>query len=297
MKALTTRSPRKMMCLVVSLLGLGLCAQGALAQQAGAMPSAAGPPVRMMLVDPGPIGVNTTTALFAQVAIGEGYTTVFTLMNTGTGDLSGVLVLTTGVDGSPMNATFSEPPAAPITAGSFDIAPIRPGGTRFITAGPPNPGDALKVGWARVESSGGTIGGVGTFEVTQAGKLTTIAGVLAGSPLNVATIPVNNDGAKNRFTGYAIANPSNASINVKIVVVDVNGVPVQTLNLPKLNPLPPRQQVARFLHQDVPSLLTFQGSMVLIGQSGNEFSVVALVLDQNLITAIPVIPSKAPGIN
>jgi len=250
-----------------------------------------------MLVDPGPIGVNTTTALFAQVAIGEGYTTVFTLMNTGTGDLSGVLVLTTGVDGSPMNATFSEPPAAPITAGSFDIAPIRPGGTRFITAGPPNPGDALKVGWARVESSGGTIGGVGTFEVTQAGKLTTIAGVLAGSPLNVATIPVNNDGAKNRFTGYAIANPSNASINVKIVVVDVNGVPVQTLNLPKLNPLPPRQQVARFLHQDVPSLLTFQGSMVLIGQSGNEFSVVALVLDQNLITAIPVIPSKAPGIN
>jgi hypothetical protein len=296
MKALVMSSPGKMVCLVVSLLGLGLCAPGALAQQAGAIPSPGGPPVRMMLVDPGPIGVNTTTALFAQVAIGGGYTTVFTLMNTGTGDLGGVLVLT-GANGNPLNAKFSEPPAAPITASSIDITPIHSGGTRFITAGPVNPGDATTTGWGRIESSGGTIGGVGTFEFTQAGKLTTIAGVLAGSTLNVATVPVDNDGAQNRFTGYAIANDSNANINVKIVVVNANGAPVQTLNLPQLNPLGPRQQTARFLHQDVPSLLTFQGSMVLIGQGGSRFSIVALVLDQGLITAVPVIPSKAPGIN
>jgi hypothetical protein len=47
----------------------------------------------------------------------------------------------------------------------------------------------------------------------------------------------------------------------------------------------------------VPSLLTFQGSIVLIVESGSQFSVVALVLDQGLITAVPVIRSKAPGIN
>jgi hypothetical protein len=37
--------------------------------------------------------------------------------------------------------------------------------------------------------------------------------------------------------------------------------------------------------------------MVLIGQGGNTFVVVALVLNQGLFTAIPVIPEKAPAIN
>ena len=196
-----------------------------------------------------------------------------------------------------MSVTFSVPPAEPVTASSIDITPIRPGGTKFITASPVNPGDPMITGWACVESSGGTLGGVGTFQFTEAGKLTTIAGVLAGSAISVATVPVDNDGTLNRYTGYAIANPSDQDINVKIVVVDANGVPLQTLNLPQLNSLGARQQIARFLHQDVSSLLTFQGSMVLIGQSGSQFSVVALVLDQGLITAVPVIPSKAPGIN
>jgi hypothetical protein len=281
---------------VVSLLGLSLFAGMTFAAQDGESLPQGTPPVRMMMTDPGPIGVNTTTALFSQVAIGGGYTTVFTLLNTGGTDLTGVLTLTAG-NGSPMNATFSAAPEAPVTGSSFNIGPIHAGGTQFITASPVNPAEATVTGWGRIESSGGTLGGVGTFEFTAAGKLTTIAGVLAGSTVNVATIPVDNNGAQNRFTGYAIANDSDASINVKIVVVNTSGTPVQTLNLPQLNPLGPRQQVARFLHQDAASFLTFQGSMVLIASTGESFSVVALVLDQNLITAVPVIPSKAPGIN
>jgi hypothetical protein len=282
--------------LVISVFCLILCHRTTFAAQGGVSLPAGAPPVRMMMTDPGPIGINTTTALFSQVAIGGGYTTVFTLLNTGGTDLTGVLILTAG-NGSPMTATFTAPPAAPATGSSFEIGPLHSGGTQFITASPANPAEATVTGWGRVESSGGTLGGVGTFQFTAGGKLTTVAGVLAGNPVNVATVPVDNDGAANRFTGYAIANPSNANINVKIVVVNVNGVPMQTLNLPQLNPLGPRQQVARFLHQDVQSLLTFQGSMVLIAQPGEEFSVVALVLDQGLITAVPVIPSKAPGIN
>jgi len=282
--------------LVVTMLGVSLCAREALAAQAGVSMSPGRPAVRMLVTDPGPIGINTTTALFSQVAIGGGYKTVFTLLNTGGTDLSGILILTAG-NGSPMHVTFTDPPAAPATGSSVDIGPIRSGGTKFITASPVNPGDATVTGWARVESSGGTVGGVGTFELTQAGKLTTIAGVLAGGTTNVATVPIDNNEALNRFTGYAIANPSSQNINVKIVVVDVNGSTVHTLNLPQLNPLGPGQQIARFLHQDLSSLLTFQGSMVLIGQAGSQFSVVALVVDQGLITAVPVIPSKAPGIN
>jgi hypothetical protein len=282
--------------LVLSLFVMSICGGVASAAQSGLSPSSARPPVRITVTDPGPIGVNTTTALFSQVAIGGGYQTVFTLLNTGATDLTGVLILTEG-NGSPMTATFSAPPAAPATGSSYEIGPIHAGGAQFITASPVNPANATVTGWGRVESSGGTLGGVGTFEVTQGGKLTTVAGVLSSGLVNVATIPVDNNEAQNRFTGYAIANPSETAINVKIVVVNVNGVPVQTLNLPQLNPLRPQQQVARFLFQDAPSLLTFQGSMVVIGQGGAQFSIVALVLDQNLITAVPVIPSKAPGIN
>jgi len=282
--------------LAALILGVSICAQKVSAAQAGVSNPPSRPAVRMLVTDPGPIGVDTTTALFSQVAIGGGYQTVFTLLNTGAGDLSGTLILTEG-NGSPMTVTFAAPPAAPATGSSYTIGPIRSGGTQFITASPVNPANATVTGWGRVESSGGAIGGVGTFKVTQGGKLTTVAGVLSGSLLNVATIPVDNNEAQNRFTGYAIANPSNSAINVKIVVVNVNGVPVQTLNLPQLNPLGPQQQIARFLFQDASSLLTFQGSMVVIGQGGAQFSIVALVLDQNLITAVPVIPSKAPGIN
>jgi hypothetical protein len=36
--------------------------------------------------------------------------------------------------------------------------------------------------------------------------------------------------------------------------------------------------------------------MVLIGQAGKKFVVVALVQNEGLYTAIPVIPSKAPNV-
>jgi hypothetical protein len=44
----------------------------------------------------------------------------------------------------------------------------------------------------------------------------------------------------------------------------------------------------------VPARLKFRGSMVLEGQSGKKFSIVALVQSQGLLTAIPVIPEKSP---
>ncbi len=286
--------------LLIPVFCMTLWPRTALAAQAGTGLQSGTPPVRVLMTDPGPIGVNTTTALFSQVAIGASgpgsYTTVFTLLNTGATDLTGVLVLTAG-NGSPMNATFTSPPAAPATGDSYNIGPIHPGGTQFITASPVHSTDALVTGWGAVESSGGTIGGVGTFEFTQGGTLTTIAGVLAGNLVNVATVPVDNNQAANRFTGYAVANPSNANITVKIDVVNPDGTLKKTLTTPQLNPLGPHQQVARFLFQDDATLATFQGSMVLIAATGESFSVVALVLDDNLITAVPVIPSKAPGIN
>lgn len=264
------------------------------------------PPMRMSLIGPVTIGAATTTALFAHVAIGGGYTTVFTFLNTGGTPVDGTLILTRGDDGTPMIASLTAPPINPqisasddrIVASSIPIN-IPPDGTRFITAAPVNPSDTIKTGWARVESSGGTLGGVATFQLSNAAGLQAIAGVLAADTVDSVTIPVDNDDTgQGRFTGYAVANPGSDNINIKIVVVNDSGSPVEPLNLTQLNPLAPGRQIARFLHEDYsPSRSKFKGSMVLIAQGGKKFSVVALVLNQGLLTAIPVIPGRAPSIN
>jgi hypothetical protein len=240
-----------------------------------------------------PVSVSQPiTALFPQVAIGGGFTTLFTLVNTGSDALSGNLILTDS-NGSPMEAALSAPASLTIPSG----------GAKFIEAAPVNPADPTAAGWARVESTGGALGGVATFRFASGSQLTSVAGVLAAGDTDVATIPVDDDAAQGRFTGYAVANHEDNDVNIRIVVVDANGVPVgQPIRPPQLNPLQAKKHVARFLFQDLndPNL-KFQGSMVLIADGGRKVAVVALVQNSgaagNLYTAIPVIRSKAPGIN
>jgi hypothetical protein len=249
------------------------------------------------------------TALFPQIAIGGGFSTVITLMNTGRDALNGNLVLTKS-DGTPLDASLSSKSAAstaaagtePVLAASTSIT-IPPGGTRFIEAGPVNVADPTAAGWARVESAGGTVNGVASFQFTSGTQLASVAGVLSADETDVATIPVDDDASQGRFTGYAVANHGDSDANIRIIVVDANGIAVgQPIRPPQLNPLRAKKHVARFLFQDLndPNL-KFQGSMVLIADGGMKVAVVALVQNSgaagNLYTAIPVIRSKAPGIN
>jgi hypothetical protein len=260
--------------------------------------------MRITAVDPGPIGAATTTAVFAQVAIGGGYTTVFTFLNTGATPTTGNLILTDSA-GKPMNASLTAPssfPEAPSAGGVEAVGPsialsINPGGTQFITAGPAVATDPTKAGWARVESDGGTLGGVATFQYAPGGSLSTIAGVLASNAVQFATIPVDNDDGARRYTGFAIANPGSSSLTVRIVPVDLNGNVVPGLTLSRT--LGSGAQLATFLHQEwnAPAALTFKGSVVLLAPAGQSFAVVALVQNQGLLTAVPVIPAKAPTIN
>jgi hypothetical protein len=256
------------------------------------------PQVDMTLVGPGPIGAATTTNLFAQVAIGGGYTTVFTFLNTGSAAVTGSLILTAD-DGTPLNATLASPGPGGGAVGSSAPINVPPGGTQFVTAGAVSPADPTKAGWARVESEGGSLGGVATFQFLSGTTLTTIVGVLSADATSSATIPVDDDGtlgAQSRFTGYAVANTGNTDINIRITLVNPDGSLLQTISPATLNPLRPGAHTARFLWQDINPSFQFRGSMVLIEQAGQQFSVVALVQNQGLFTAIPVIPAKAPNI-
>jgi hypothetical protein len=147
-----------------------------------------------------------------------------------------------------------------------------------------------------VESSGGNVGGVGTFQLGQGATLQTVAGVLAGDSAEAVTIPVDNSGGQNRFTGFAIANQNGEDVSIRLSLLDENGGVVETVSPPELNPLGAQKQIAVFLHQILPARATFRGSMALVVQGGKRASFVALVLNQSLLTAVPVIRDKAPQV-
>lgn len=253
------------------------------------------------------VAQTTTTARFPRVVVGGGYTTTFTLMNTGSTPLTGTLVLTfdspaiVKVTDLVLNqtSTFSGSPI------NIPISSIPSGGTMFLSAAPTNPNDPnTAVGWGRVESTGGTLGGVATFFAYQNGQLQTVAGVLSSDLVPAATIPVDDNASQS--TGYAVANPGNSPITITVKEVPADGNSANAVTLTPIT-VAAGQQTASFFYQDKNafdypnSSPPFRGSAVLIGQGGATFCVVALVLVQGatgpLITVIPVFPSKAPIIN
>ncbi len=233
---------------------------------------------------------------FAHVPVGGGYTTDFLISNTGATGATTELILT-DQQGNPFPVILMDPStSATLAMGSSFPVSIAPAGTSIFRAAPVNASDSIKIGWARLVPSVDHVGGVALFDYLQQSILRSTAGVFGGYPINMATMPVDNDDRENRFTGFAVANSSNANVNLTLYVLDENGGITDVLSPPELNPLGPLKQVAKFLHEYVPTKLRFKGSMVLVGQNGKTFAVVALVQAQGLVTVIPVVPSKSPQV-
>src|SRR4030095_14590140 len=246
------------------------------------------PNVQANLADPGPIGAETTTSLyFGHVALGAGWNTIFSIVNTGPTTVNGTLSVR-GQDGVPINANID----GTVTASLAVQVPS--GGTRTLVANPVSATDPLRAGWARYENIGGNASGVATFQQSVGNQLATAAGVLSSNLVSAATIPVYNDLATSRFVRFAVANPNASAISLRLTTLnEVGTVQDGPITPAELN-LPANGQIARFLHEFLPARTTFRGSMVLQGASaGQTFVVVALVQNGPLITAIPVIPEKA----
>jgi hypothetical protein len=159
-----------------------------------------------------------------------------------------------------------------------------------VTATSLSGGDTTKVGWARIESSGGKPGGVATFKYAPDGPLLTIAGVLSSTLVSTATIPVDDDVNSGHVTGYAVANPGGSPITIKVFEVSGDGVSVTTLNPINLDP---GEHLSQFLYQDSLAKPQLKGSAVLVGESNARFTVVALVMVEGasgpLFTVAPVV--------
>ena len=236
----------------------------------------------------------------AQVAVGGGYSTTFIFCNTGGVATNATLVLF-DQKGSPIIVDLLEQislvpvSSTPVfrreASGSSFSVDMPPGATRFLTVAQLGVASTT-AGWARLQSPGGLISGVGTFQYVENSLLKTIAGVLGSQVVEAAAIPVDNDGDQDRYTGFAIANPTEEDVYIRIYLLDESGNVVDSITPTELYPLGPRKQIARFLHEYLGTRLKFRGSMVIVALNASKMTVVALVQNKGLLTAIPVIPSK-----
>ena len=225
---------------------------------------------------------------FAHVVAGGGYSTTFIITNTGATAAAGTMTLTDQV-GSPLVVVLAGSVAG--SGSSFPIS-LAPAATAILTATRAGAPDA-RAGWARIESTGGSLDGVASFEYSEAGVPKSIAGVLASAPVEAAVVPVDNDGSVGRYSGFGVANTGAGDIHLTLRTYGEDGLPADTSRPPEFNPLGPRRQAARFLHELIPSRLNFRGSMRLYAEPGEGFAVVALNLDRGHYTAVPVMP-QAP---
>jgi trimeric autotransporter adhesin len=230
---------------------------------------------------------NSLEIYFAQVAVGGGWTTSFTLANAGSTAVTGTLMLM-AQDGNPLSVSTST-----FGTGSSFPVDLAPGGTLFLPVNPVNAGDAPKSGWAKVTATGGSLTGVATYQYSSGQTLQSATGVLSTEPMQYAMIPVDNNESQSLSTAYAIGNPTYRDIVVKICLVDSNGNVVDDTVSKTLTP---GQQISNYIGQDFINRATFQGSVVLRAQGGGLFVAIALIQKQQDFTVIPVIPGKASTI-
>lgn len=108
----------------------------------------------------------------------------------------------------------------------------------------------------------------------------------------VATIPADDDAGLERYTGYAVANPGNEAMDLRIQIVDALGQVTKTILMPVL--FGSGRHLARFLWQDLAGVSpNFRGSIVVSARDGKKFAVFGLRQDQGRFSALPVIPAKS----
>jgi glucose/arabinose dehydrogenase len=217
--------------------------------------------------------------VFPQVPDGGGYTTDFTLTNIGGFTARGTLRFFSS-DGTPRQVTL----AGVGTGSSFPVQ-VPAGGTRALQTSGEGP---AATGMALLEVVP-SVGAVATFRFSSGGKLSALAGVSNAVLSGRVTVPVRTVGSSD--TGVAVANPGDAPVNVRLVLVNRDGAEVQAIDLPQLNPLPPKSQASLFVTK-----MGFQNagglsdsSLRILVQGLGEVGVTALTVEDGLISVLPVI--------
>ena len=238
-------------------------------------------------------GFGSVARYFPQIVVGGGWSTLFTISNTGSATASGRLVLTDQqgrpltVNGELTDASGATRASASASAFTFEVPS---GGTVFLSVATSGSGQTAISGWGRLEASSDFLSALATCEFSVGDNTLSMVGLLPVQPVESATIPVDNDWTLGKQVVYAVANPGRESISVRLTLVGQDGMVVDDS---KTVAIGPGEQVARYLWRDL-GYAIFRGSLVMRGQNGKSFVAVGLLEKQGHFTVIPLIRGKAP---
>jgi sugar lactone lactonase YvrE len=235
---------------------------------------------------------NSVSSFFPQVVVGSGYSTVFAISNPGTAAASGVLKLT-DPQGEPMTVSgaLRDSAGAPLSSLSGSALPVTvpAGETVFLSATGLTADGSIQAGWGELDNTAGLLAGAATYEYFVGSTLQTVVDTLQSPLLQYATVAVDNDSSRGKQLAYAIANPGTQAMTITLTLVAQDGT---VAGGPVTLTLGPKQQIAHYLGQDV-ACTKFSGSLVLQAQAGAAFAAVALLDNQGVMTAIPMISGGA----
>jgi sugar lactone lactonase YvrE len=232
---------------------------------------------------------TSTTSYFPQVAVGNGYSTLFVITNSGSMKASGTLKLM-DPEGNPFSitGTLSTSTGAIRSTLSGSVFPlsVSAGETIFLAASAIGPDTQVKVGWGQLESTAGLLAGTASYEYFDGSTLKAVIDTLQSPLLQSATIAVDYESSQDKQVAYAIANPSGRSIAIKLSLAEGDGrISGDTVHLT----LGPKQHIANYLWRHL-APIDFKGSLVLEGQGGANFIAVAFLDNQSILTPIPLTP-------
>lgn len=223
------------------------------------------------------------TLLFPQIAAGDGYATVVTLMHVDARATAGTVTGTLrfhNPDGSPRVVDTLQS-----GSGSQFVISIPKGGVRQVTV---TSTAALAVGSARFDTLGGTaINGVSTFTVDNA-----VVGVPSAASVTRGWVPLN---ARSGFSnGIALQNPENIPVNVRLNIIGPTGQLAQSAQPTELNPLPANGQYARFIGPEMgfTGLIEPNSTLELEVIGSGSVAALPLVLGNGLISSSSLITQE-----
>ncbi len=224
-------------------------------------------------------------SLFTHAPSGGGVASGFTLVNTNHGTSVGGRLAFYDQDGGERLVTIE----GLGTASSFMFGEdfLAPGGSRTLEVSPEG---SLKLGIAVFESEL-PVSGVYRFRFGDAH-----IGVPESIQQRAATVPILTTEGFN--TGLSISNPGDDPLWLRLVQTDGEGLPVQSIEPPELNPLPAKGLYSRFLTEDGFPFIAGQngGTIQILVTEGGPFTALSLAVGGGRISTTPVV-SGAAGVS
>jgi hypothetical protein len=223
---------------------------------------------------------STNVGSMAQIASGAGWGTVFTLVNTGTTPAD-VQVAFFDDSGSALSLpiTFPQSPLTPAQQASTVNQTLAAGATLLIQS-QGLASQALHVGSAQLSTSG-SVGGFAIFHYSPTGQ----EAIVPLETRNAKAYVLAFDNTNGLATGVALANESNQTANVAVILLDDTGAPIGTATIS----LAAAGHTSFMLTQNYASTAGRRGTVEFDAPPGGRISALGIRANGSALTTVPVL--------